>query len=78
MLLFRAGRVTAPALVDTSWKRIVTGSLTEETLLELGTGPRLVVLRTGRLRRFAGWSALIDRHYEVVYEKDRRVVYARR
>ena len=75
MATFRAGRLTYPELVDTSNKRISTGSLKENTLMNLQDDPKLVIFWTGRLKRFQNFYRFIFENYRIIYKKNGREIF---
>ena len=61
-----AGRTTPPALVDTSFVRVLSGDLDPATLRArlAAAAPAVVVLATGRLERVPGFEAWLRAHSE--------------
>jgi len=78
MAIFRSGRRADPNLVDTASKRIETGYISEQNLIELGTNPVLVAFWTRRLEVFRGYTDYVRSHYELVYEQNSRKVFVKK
>jgi 4-amino-4-deoxy-L-arabinose transferase-like glycosyltransferase len=78
MAIFRSGRKADPNLIDTSSKRIETGYINEQDLIELGSKPVLVAFWTRRLEVFKGYSDYVSSHYELVYEQNSRKVFVKK
>ena len=80
--IFLADRLTAPALVDTSHVRIVSGSLTDAGAIAASESARVVVLWTGRLERLTEYTRWVQAHFRLVHrfespDRRRREVYVR-
>ncbi len=76
--VFRANRMTYKELVDPSIKRISTGSLVENELLELKEDPKLIAFWTIRLNSFQVYYAYVREHYNLVYKSGMKRVFVRR
>jgi predicted membrane-bound mannosyltransferase len=75
MASFRANRFTHPELVDVSTKRVKTGNLKEEVLLELGDSPRMVIFWAGRLKHYKKYYDYVRKNYRGIYQSKGREIY---
>ena len=78
MAVFRSKRKVDPNLIDTSSKRIETGYIREQNLIELGSSPELVAFWTRRLEVFKGYAEYVSSHYELIYEQNSRKVFIKK
>jgi len=77
MAIFRSGRKVDPNLIDTASKRIETGYIREQDLIELGTKPVLVAFWTRRLEVFKNYAEYVNNHYTLVYNQNNRKVFVK-